>query len=89
MTLEIALWLVAAAAVPTLGWGIGVTIKLLFMGRGIDDLVKMHRNPQNTGFGNAPLISLLENNTKALNELVTLTREQIAWMQANRNHSGD
>lgn len=83
MTVEIAMWIMAAMLAPTMAWAMAVTINLLLMKRGIDDLVQMHRNPENTGFGIAPLLPLLENNTKALNELTAMTREQMIWMRAN------
>jgi len=79
------MYILGAAAVPALGWAVHVTNVLRSISKESNELIKMHREPDNTGFGIAPLVPMISANTKALGELTSSIREQTIWMKANRS----
>ena len=93
MTEETAMWVLNAMIGVSIVWGFGVTMKLVLLGRNIDDvskdvavLLQMHREPDNTGFGIAPLLPLIKDHNEAINALSGHIREQTVWMKASQRH---
>lgn len=93
MTEETAMWVLNAMIGVSIVWGFGVTMKLVLLGRNIDDvskdvaaLLQMHREPDNTGFGIAPLLPLIKDHNEAIRDLSMHIQVQTEWMKAQRPH---
>lgn len=81
------MWILGAAALPTLGWAVYVSNALSYIKRETDTLVLMHRSPDDHGFGtgetnkaimqhNLELAKCIRQNTAAIRSLV----HYIQWL---------
>lgn len=83
MTPEIAMYILGAMTLPAVGWAITAQFQLLNVRADLKTLVEMHKNPDNTGFGTRPLITLVTDNTRALNGMTAAVTEQTAWFKGH------
>ena len=81
MTAEIAMYAFGALLIPAVGWAIALQIQLLMMSWSIKELLDMHKQPDNTGFGTRKLETFVTSNTIALDKLAAAIDRQTAYMK--------
>ncbi len=81
MTPDIALWILGASVAPLITWAVWHSYHAMTIRRNIDELLEMHRRPDDYGFGTEQcqtnLISQktsIDDNTRALRELTHYMR---------------
>lgn len=68
------MWILSAATLPLLGWGIHMTWLMMNVKRDTSELVKMHRKPDEYGFGTGVTNDIIQENTRAMQALVHYIR---------------
>ena len=81
MTPEVAMYVMSALLVPALAWAIGMQWQLLVVRRELQELLDMHKNPDNTGFGTRQLESLVRENITVIGVLTNAVNEQTAYFK--------
>jgi hypothetical protein len=76
MSLEVALWIVGVAAVPSLGFCVFVTNMLINIRQSQSEILVVLRKPEEHGFGTISTNRIIEDNTRAMNALV----HYIKWL---------
>lgn len=76
MTQEVMLWVLGALLAPTLAWAIHTTWMIGRIREENSELLKMHKKPDEYGFGTAQQNIIITDNTRAMRELA----HYIRWM---------
>lgn len=74
MTLDTFLWIIGAACLPCVGWGIHITWNILEAKKDIKQLLEIHANPDKYGFGTEKQTRVIEDNTRAMKALTYYIR---------------
>jgi hypothetical protein len=84
MTVDVAMYIAGAVLVPMIGWAISVTMALNDLKSKTKELLEMHKNPDSTGFGNAPILPMIAANTAAIAALDKTNTELLIWLKATQ-----
>ena len=76
MSQEVAMWILGAAAVPSLGFCVFVTNMLIGIRQSQSEILVVLRKPEEHGFGTTNTNRIIEDNTRAMNALV----HYIKWL---------
>jgi len=71
MTAEIALYIIGAASLPILGWGINLTWDVKTTKRATADLIDMHQNSDEHGFGTGNTNTKIDQTRDEMTKCVT------------------
>ncbi len=75
------MYVLGALLLPAIGWATAMQWQLLVLRREVQELLELHKNPDNTGFGTRPLESLVRDNITAITGLTAAVNEQTAYFR--------